>query len=123
LLRSRSGHHLSAPADANEKLNEREKDYVITVIGLLTNDQLRDRERVRKELMRAARLMRTGKPPIRAENVELDASAGAIHVSFARTERISLTDKEVTFELQFGSMSVQKKFKLKAMTYKGKLEL
>jgi hypothetical protein len=123
LLMSRSGNHLSAPADAKQKLNEREKDYIITVIGLLTNDQLRDRERVRKELMGAAKLVRTGKPPIRPENVEPDPSSGAIHLSFPRTEPISLTDKEVTFELQFGSMVVEKKFKLKAMTYKGKLEL
>jgi hypothetical protein len=73
--------------------------------------------------MRAAKLIRTGKALIRPENITLDASAGAIRVFFPRTEPISLTDKEVTFQMQFGSMRVEKKFRLKAMTYKRKLEL
>lgn len=123
LLRSQFGDHLSAPGASNESLNQSEKDYIVTVVGLLTNDQSRDRERVRKELIGAAKLVRTGKPLIRPENVDLEASSGAIQVFFPRTEPISLNDKEVTFELQFGSMRVQKKFRLKAMTYKGKLEL
>lgn len=123
LLRSRLGDHLSAPRDSNESLNQPEKDYIVTVIGLLTNDQSKDRERGRKELMPAAKLVRAGKPPIRPENVELDASAGAIQLFFPRTVPISLNDKEVTFQLQFGSMTIEKKFRLKPMTYRGKLEL
>jgi hypothetical protein len=127
LLRSRSGHHLSSSEGAKDNLdnslNEPEKDYIIAVIGLLTNDQATDRERVRKELMGAAKLIRTGKAPVRPENVELDASAGAIQVFFPRTDPIRLTDKEVTFQMQFGSIRVEKNFRLKAMTYKGKLEL
>jgi hypothetical protein len=106
-----------------ENLNQPKRDYIVTVIGLLTNDQSRDRERVRKELMAAAKLVRAGKPAIRPENIELDAAAGAIEVFFPRTEPISLNDKEVTFELQFGSMRIEKKFRLKPMTYRGKLEL
>jgi hypothetical protein len=123
LLRSRLRDHLSPPRDSNENLNQPAKDYIVTVIGLLTNDQSRDRERVRKELMAAAKLVRAGKPAIRPENIELDAAAGAIQVFFPRTEPISLNDKEVTFQLQFGSMRIEKKFRLKPMTYRGKLEL
>jgi hypothetical protein len=127
LLRWRSGEYLSTAEGAKDKLdkslNEPQKNYIITVVGLLTNDQARDRERVRKGLMRAAKLIRTGKALIRPENITLDASAGAIRVFFPRTEPISLTDKEVTFQMQFGSMRVEKKFRLKAMTYKRKLEL
>jgi hypothetical protein len=123
LLRSRFGDHVSAPGDSNERLNQPEKDYIITVIGLLTNGQTRDRERVRKELMGAAKLVRTGKPLIQPENIELDAAASVIRVFFLRTEPIGLKDKDVTFELQFGSMRIEKRFHLKAMTYKGKLEL
>jgi len=123
LLRSRFGDRTSATGESNESLNQPEKDYIITVIGLLTNDQARDRERVRKELIGATKLVPPGKQPILPENVELDASSGAIQVLFPRTEPISLKDKEVTLELQFGSMRIDKKFRLKAMTYKGKLEL
>jgi hypothetical protein len=123
LLRSRFGDRTSAPGESNESLNQPEKDYIITVIGLLTNDQARDRERVRKEVIGAAKLVPTGKPPILPENVEIEPSSGAIQVFFPRTEPISLKDKEVTLQLQFGSMRIEKKFRLKAMTYKGKLEL
>lgn len=123
LLRSRSGDHLSVFGDAHAKLNGPGSNYIITVIGLLTNDQSRDRERVRKELMGAAKLVRTGKAPVRPEDVELDATANAIQVFFPRTDPISLNEREVTFELQFGSMTVQKKFRLKTMIYKGKLDL
>src|SRR5207237_1198073 len=113
LLRSRFRDRPSAPGESNESLNQPEKDYIITVIGLLTNDQARDRERVRKELIGAAKLVPTGKPPILPENVELEG--GAIQVFFPRTEPISVKDKEVTLEMQFGSMRIEKKFRLTAM--------
>jgi hypothetical protein len=122
LLRSRLSDHLAA-GDSNENLSEPERDYIITVIGLVASHQSRDAERVEKELMGAAKLVRTGKAPIRPEKVRLDASIGAIRVFFPRTDPISRDDKEVTFELKFGSIKVVKKFRLKAMTYKGKLEL
>ena len=93
------------------------------MIGLLTSHQSRDRDRIEKKLIGAAKLFRTGKAPIRLENVTLDASIGAIQVFFSRTNPISVGDKEVTFELRFGSIKVVKKFRLKEMTYKGKLEL
>ncbi|MGI8962146.1 MAG: hypothetical protein ACR2IV_20785 [Bryobacteraceae bacterium] len=123
LLRSRFGDHLAEPGDSKVKLNEPEKDYIITVIGLLANHQSRDRERLEKELIGAAKLVRTGRVSIRPEKVTLDASNGAIEVSFPRTDAIRLDDKEVTFELQFGSINVVKKFRLKTMIYEGKLEL
>jgi hypothetical protein len=123
LLRSRFDDHVPESGDSKENLNRRERDYMVTVIGLLANHQSRDRERMEKELMGAAKLLRTGKAPIRPENVTLDASIGAIQVFFPRTNPISVDDKEVTFELQFGSIKVMKKFRLKTMTYKGRLEL
>ncbi|MFL6352164.1 MAG: hypothetical protein ACJ74Z_09985 [Bryobacteraceae bacterium] len=123
LLRSRLGDQLSEARDPKENLNQAERDYVITVIGLITSNQSRDRERVQKELTGAARLVRAGKAPIRPESVSVDASVGAIQFFFPKTNPISLDDKEVTFELQFGSIKVAKKFRLKAMTYKGRLEL
>jgi len=123
LLRSRFGGQLPEPADLKQNLNQPEKDYIVTVIGLLASHQSRDRQRVEKELMGAAKLARTGKAPIRPENVTLDASTSAIQVFFPKTDPIRVDDKEVTFELQFGSIKVVGKFRLKAMTYKGRLEL
>jgi hypothetical protein len=123
LLRSRPADHPSEGGDTKENLNEPARDYIITVTGLLASHQSKDRERMEKELIGTAKLLRTGKAPIRPENVTLDPSIGVIQVFFPRTDPISMDDKEVTFELQFGSMKVARKFRLKAMTYKGKLEL
>jgi len=122
LLRSRLSDR-PGPGDPQETLNQPEKDYIVTVIGLLTSDQSIGRERMSKELMYATRLVRTGKPPIRPEAVKLDASISAIQIFFPRTDPITVGEKDVIFELQFGAISVERKFRLKTMTYKGKLEL
>ena len=53
----------------------------------------------------------------------LDAATGAIHLFFPRTAAINLKDKEVLFATRFGSMKIEKRFRLKDMTYRGKLEL
>jgi hypothetical protein len=45
-----------------------------------------------------------------------------IRIGIRRTA-ITLSDKDVTFVTRFGSISVQKKFRLKDMTYKGELAL
>ena len=117
------------------------KDYVLTVIGLVPANRYRDAgqlsghsrsddtvdardpEELLEGLMGSARLLRKGKPAITPENVKLDAATGALHIFFPRTNPISPADNEVTFKTQFGSMTVQKLFRLKDMTYNGHLEL
>ena len=134
LLRSQSGE----PAEAA-------KDYVISVLGLVpagtyrragrldtqsTSDTLdstgrdaHDPEEMLEGLMSTSRLFPHGLPPITPEDVKLDPATGAIHLFFPRSEAISLPNKEVAFATRFGSMKIQKTFRLKDMVYKGKLEL
>ena len=79
-----------------------------------------DLERLLRNLLENA--ARHGKPPIRPDDAKLDAK-GTIHLFFPRSSAITLDDKDVTFEVRFGSLSVTKKFRLKDMVYKGELAL
>ncbi|MGA8030236.1 MAG: hypothetical protein WB992_24095 [Bryobacteraceae bacterium] len=123
-----------------------DKDYIITVMGLApggkyrqsghlqTNSQSdqagdsqaresQDPEEMLEGLMKASILAPNGKPPILPEDVKLDPETGTLHLFFPRTASIDLSDKEVTFATRFGSIRITKTFRLKDMTYKGKLEL
>ncbi len=122
---------------------EAQKDYVVTVLGLVPGGNYRragrletqstsgdadgrdarDPEEMLEGLMGTSRLFPKGKAPIAPEDVKLDPATGAIHLFFPRTESISLKDKEVLFATRFGSMKIEKRFRLKDMTYKGRLEL
>jgi hypothetical protein len=122
------------------------KQYVIGVIGLpITSARFRradsddsdsdsadsgrprgrDPEIVREELMESTQLVRKGKPALRPTDVKINPkdAPGEVRFFFPAEERIDLSDKEVSFETQVGPSKLEKKFKLKDMTYQGKLEL
>jgi hypothetical protein len=116
------------------------KDYIVTVIGLVpagrygqpqlrTNsssdglEDLRNPEEMLEGMMRYSFLFPRGKSSIRPEDAKLDTSTGALHIFFPRTQAIEADDKEVTFQMRFGSLSVVRKFRLKDMMYHGQLEL
>jgi len=128
-------------------VDQAQKDYILTVIGLVPAGRYRassghlathsesdetldstgrasqDPEEMLEGLMAASALIPRDRPPIRPEDVKLDASTGAIHLFFPRTQPITLKDKEVTFTTHFGSMTISKSFRLKEMAYRKKLEL
>lgn len=95
------------------------KEYVITVIGLVPAQRYRDSDLNGLD----AKLLRKRQPAIAAQNAKLDGATGVLHFFFLRTDPISLADGEVVFKTRFGSLSVQKLFRLKDMTYNGRLEL
>ncbi len=115
------------------------KDYIITVIGLVPAgryiqpqmrtsssdglEDVRNPEEMLEALMRYSFLFPHGKHAIRPEDTKLDSSTGTLHLFFPRTQAIDADDKEVTFQMRFGSLSVVKKFRLKDMVYHGQLEL
>lgn len=136
LLRSQSGDVSPVSAD---------KDYIITILGLVpagtyrtgarlesqsTSDTLdstgrdaHDPEEMLEGLMSASTLRARGLPVIAPEDVKLDPVTGAIHLFFPRSASIRPSNKEVTFATRFGSMRIEKTFRLKDMVYQGKLEL
>lgn len=98
------------------------RDYVITVIGLVAASTASP-DNEQQGFIANSRLMPRGKTAIVPEEVKIDAATGAVHLFFPRTEQIGMGDREVTFTTRFGAISVQKKFRLKEMIYKGQLEL
>lgn len=128
-------------ADAPEPyaLERIRKDYILTVVGMIpagrygnatldmrsgdATEQGNNPEPMLENLMRYASLDPRGKNPIHPDNATLDNQTGAVHLFFPRNAPLTVKDKEVTFQVRFGSLSVSKKFKLKDMLYKGELAL
>ncbi len=118
--------------------------YVLSVLGLLPAKQYQrtgnlpskstsdphdgtraplSTEQVLEGLMQNTRLaIRKGKV-LHPENVTVDADTGVVHVFFPRTSPITKADKEVLFTTRFGSLNVEKRFRLSELMYQGHLEL
>ncbi len=117
------------------------KDYIISIIGLVpagryrsvgrtasqsrSDDTIdaRNPEEMLEGLMAASRLIPKGKGAISPDDAKLDGSSGTLYVFFSRAEPLTIDDKEATFTTRFGALTVQKRFRLKDMSYRGKLEL
>jgi hypothetical protein len=124
-----------------------EKDYVISVIGLIpagsyeaagkiatksamseSGDDAnapdpRNPEQMLEGLMAESMLATPSRLAIRPENIKLDPDTGALYFFFSRKQAIVLADKEAIFETNFASMKIERRFRLKDMMYRGKLEL
>ncbi len=128
-------------AGAGELLQE-PKNYLITVEGLVpagrynrsgeletksnsdgTTSSPANPESMLEGLMTYSKLLARGHAPIACVNAAIDPNTGALHLSFPRSNEIKRSDKEVMFLTRFGSLTVEKRFRLSDMTYKGKLEL
>ncbi len=122
------------------------KHYVITVVGLRMQGRrvrsdssdssstgtdgesrgTRDPDLVREELMSSTELLLKGRNSITPDDIKVTGrdTAGGIQFFFPVTmDPISLDDKEVTFQTHLGSAKVERKFNLKDMKFKGKLDL
>jgi hypothetical protein len=128
--------------DTEHTLAQPDKYYVIAVIGLARGRQPApadpdgpdsdavnqqrtpfDMTQTRQGLMNFSRLTVKGKKPIVPEDVRVDEATGRIQVFFPKSDPITMSDKEVYFTTTYGSIKVTQRFRLKDMTYKGKLEL
>jgi len=125
----------------NYTADQARKDYILTVLGLVPGGRYRsagqlpsqsrsddgrdaqDPEPMLEGIMAQSRLLVPGELPIRPEDVKLDAATGALHLFFPRTQPIDLKAKAVLLVTRFGSMTIQKQFRLKDMLYDHKLEL
>lgn len=102
------------------------REYIITVLGLVParrQPAAALSEETVQGLTRTSALLPRGHAAIHPDNAKLDAATGALHFFFPKSEPITLKEKEVTFVTRFGSLTVQKRFRLKDMTFGGKLEL
>lgn len=99
---------------------QRNRGYWITVLGLATGGPL-DADQ-KQAFIANTRLIPRGRTPMPPISVEVDQS-GAAHFQFSSNQSITLAEKEVTFVTRFGSIGVEKRFRLKDMLYRGQLEL
>lgn len=85
----------------------------------------RDPAQMKQTFLEHTQLVRKNKPAIAPSDVQFsNGESREIRFLFPRTDDpISLDDKEVAFVTQMGPMKIEKKFRLKDMTYKGKLAL
>ncbi|MBV9762858.1 MAG: hypothetical protein JO340_20025 [Acidobacteriaceae bacterium] len=119
----------SKDADAATVAERAERDYVITVIGLTPANVAPSAEHPADDPQQVqgfianSRLLVRGGAAIAPEDAKIDAKTGAVHLFFPRSRPIVASDKEVNLVTRFGSVNVQKRFRLKDMMYKGQLAL
>jgi hypothetical protein len=123
-----------------------ERDYIITIAGLVPAGQYHlagaapehkttsesdddgppdphDPGPMLQGLMADSMLATSAGLAIRPDDVKLDSFTGELHFFFPRIQPITLAGKEAIFETKFGEMKVKRRFRLKDMLYRGKLEL
>ena len=85
----------------------------------------RDPEAIREELMERTSISRSEGKTLRPVSVEynLPGRYGIVYFHFSREDEITKKDKELIFHTQLGDNRLERKFEVKEMTYKGKLEL
>lgn len=121
-----------------------ERDYIITVIGLVpagsyqsvgklptTSEsgsgedaaKKRNPEQMLEGLMLDSMLVAGSGIAIRPEDVKLEASTGALQFFFPRVQKIALEDGEAIFRTKFSTMTINAHFSLKDMSYHDRLAL
>lgn len=131
----------TVPGELIVTVDQAAKDYVLTLIGLVPAKRYRDAgqlsetsrsddtvdardpEELLEGFMAMTRLICRGRPALAPDNVRIDGATGVVHVFFPRTNPIIAAEKEVVFKTRFGSLTVEKTFRLKDMVYKGHLDL
>jgi len=113
-------------------------EYVIAVIGLPitavggpaasadANNTLtaEEEQRVEEHVKSSASILRSGHEPLTPIKIELDQGKdGRMLIHFPKSDPIKASDKSVEFRLAIEHAELRKKFPLKEMEYRGKLEL
>lgn len=113
-------------------------EYVIATIGLPitavggpaagadTNNTLTadEEQRLEDHVKNSASLLRSGHQPLTPVKIELDQGKdGRMLLHFPKSDPIKPSDKNVEFRLVMVHSEIRKKFPLKEMEYRGKLDL
>jgi len=76
-------------------------------------------------LLDSTTLTVSGKPPLKAADVQVSGGRGTgiVFLVFPKTTTFTVEDKEVEFSSKFDKTVIKKKFKLKDMVFNGKVEM
>ncbi len=124
VMRAHYGPQVKSVEEAQKMLNTKLSHYAVSLIGFPARMAQQDPSRL-AALASNAVLKRKKQDPIVAESVAVrpgDPPDGLVFY-FPRRDPITLEDKEVEFQLEFGRLKIKRKFKLKKMVYNGNLEL
>lgn len=99
-------------------------DYIIAVVGLPAPRT--EEDQARGMFLATTRIKRgDDKETLVPRDVQFskEGDEPVVRFFFPRTTPIEATEKDVTFVTQSGAVKIERKFRLKEMMYKGKLEL
>ena len=125
LARVKYGVEAATSPDVKVLLEPEEPNYVILVTGLPAAAARGDAQKIKDAISRRTTLNVKGKDAIRPTEVEVTAdgkNAGA-YFAFPKTMQFTLDDREVEFSTKIGDTTIQYKFQLKDMVFRGNLEL
>ena len=113
---------LETPGPAKDRLAS---FYIVFVVGFPPMRPQADPSGMRNRLLQTAALVRKGKDPLRAADVEVipNEKTLTLRFFFPRSQAVQAEDRDVTFRLRMGPMEVQAKFSLKEMVFQGSLAL
>jgi len=125
LVKRRFAAEAGTSPEAKAMLDREEKFYVLTLSGVPGNLLGATRGEQKAALLDLTTITVTGKPPLKAADVQTSMGRGGGTVSFLfpRTTMFTADDKEMEFASKFDKTAVKKKFKLKDMVFNGKLEM
>ena len=124
VMRAHYGPPVKSVEEAQKMLNTKASHYAVSLIGFPARMVQQNSSRLAAMASNAV-LKRKNQDPIVAESVGVrpgDPPDGLVFY-FPRTDPITLEEKEVEFQLEFGRLKIKRKFKLKKMVYNGNLEL
>jgi hypothetical protein len=110
---------------AIEFLDCEEPDYVVEILGFPVQLVPQGTRRLEAELLQTAGVLLKGHGPIQATSAYVPQHGEHLsaELRFPRRDPIRADDGTLEFAAQAWPMKIQQKFKLKAMIYRGRLEL
>ena len=125
LIKRQYGAEAGTSPEAKAKLDRVEQVYVLTMLGVPGFALASTQGDKKAALLDSTMLTVSGKPPLKAADVQVSGGRGASTVSFLfpKTTTFTVDDKEVEFSSKFGTSTIKRKFKLKDMVFNGKVEM
>jgi len=125
LAKRKFGAEAGTSPDAKALVERVDQVYVLTLIGMPGSAMAAAQSDRKAALLESTTLTATGKPPLKAVDVQVSGGRGAATVSFLfpKTTTFTVDDKEMEFSSRFGQTVLKHKFKLKDMVFNGKVEM
>ena len=126
LAKRQYGAEAGTSPEAKAKLAQVDQVYALILAGTPRFALAAAQGDKKAALLDQTTLTVSGKPPLKAVDVQVSAgrgSSGSVTFLFPRTTTFTAEEKELEFSTKFDKTPVKKKFKLKDMVFNGKVEM